>query len=184
MKKLIFICFLLSSNLCSAEYYAITGIENNRISSYMNFNSLAEAQNFIASTSDKMPNSFVYHNLSNDHYGDLWIVNQTVTVVPLVSLSDYKKEKNQAIRAEAKIRAVALLGTDTDETETLFDVASMFNKLHKGQTLTDEETTLRAQLESLEVNRKAIRRAAKTAIQSVNAATTKAEVDAVTVSWP
>ena len=184
MKKILLISLVLVSYSTQADYLAITDIKNNRITSYMNFSSEAEAQLFLDSTNDKMPTSFIYNNLSNTPYMDLWVDGQAVTVVPKITLNKYKSNKKKEIRLETKRRLVLLLGNDGDETETLFDVVGMFNKLHKGLVLDVEETTLRAQLESLEVNRKAIRRAAKTAIQSVNAATTKAEVDAVTVSWP
>ena len=111
MKKILLISLVLVSYSTQADYLAITDIKNNRITSYMNFSSEAEAQLFLDSTNDKMPTSFIYNNLSNTPYMNLWVDGQAVTVVPKITLNKYKSNKKKEIRLETKRRLVLLLGT-------------------------------------------------------------------------
>ena len=81
-------------------YIAIMKVENNRIAKYKDFDTQAESDAHVSGFISKFPSAFVYNNVSNIPYRDLWIVGTTVTTVPFIEPVDINALKAAAEKAE------------------------------------------------------------------------------------
>jgi hypothetical protein len=112
-------------------------------------------------------------DVTGDPVGPGWTYDGTNFTPPVESLADAKARRTTAIKAAALTRITAVLPT-IDSFDTLDLVKEIV------LSIAPAARQLTADLQAV-VD---IYTAAKTAIGSVQAATTVAQVDAVTVSWP
>lgn len=116
---------------------------------------------------------------------DIWNGSQWTTL-----LNDYKEDKIKLNQLEAGIRIAALFGeTDVEKLKikqlnALANAVDLTEKKASGGTLTTEEQAELDTLRNLNIQKDAIRTAENDAANSINNATTIAEIDAITVNWP